>query len=125
VPATVFLLVLFGWPVVNVLKQSLFDHGFTVREYTRAFEPAYRRILLHTIEIALSAAGLSLLFGYPTAYVMARVRPRVRVVMVLVVGAAYLSNPLAPTTRGSSCSAPAASSTTRCSGSASSTSRWI
>lgn len=95
VPATVFLLVLFGWPVVNVLKQSLFDHGFTVREYTRAFEPAYRRILLHTIEIALSAAGLSLLFGYPTAYVMARVRPRVRVVMVLVVGAAYLSNPLA------------------------------
>jgi putative spermidine/putrescine transport system permease protein len=95
VPATVFLLVLFGWPVVNVLKRSLFDHGFTVREYTRAFEPAYRRILLHTIEIALSAAGLSLLFGYPTAYVMARVRPRVRVVMVLVVGAAYLSNPLA------------------------------
>jgi putative spermidine/putrescine transport system permease protein len=95
VPATVFLLVLFAWPVINVLKQSLFDHGFTGRQYTRAFEPAYRRILLHTIEIAFSAAGLSLVFGYPTAYVMARVRPRVRIVMVLIVGAAYLSNPLA------------------------------
>jgi putative spermidine/putrescine transport system permease protein len=95
VPATVFLLVFFGWPVVNILKQSLFHHGFTVHEYTRAFEPAYRNILLHTVEIALSAAGLSLLFGYPTAYVMARARPRLRVVMILVVSAAYLSNPLA------------------------------
>lgn len=95
VPATVFLLVFYGWPVVNVLKQSLFDHGFTVREYTRAFEPAYRLILFHTIEIALSAAALCLVFGYPTAYVMARARPRVRVGMILIVSAAYLSNPLA------------------------------
>jgi putative spermidine/putrescine transport system permease protein len=95
VPATLFLLVCFGWPVVNVLRQSLFDHGFTVHEYTRAFEPAYRQILLHTIEIALSAAGLCLVFGYPTAYVMARARPRLRVLMILVVSAAYLSNPLA------------------------------
>lgn len=94
-PATAFLLFFYAWPVANVLKLSLFDPGFTLRAYARAFEPIYRLILLHTLEISLSAAALCLLFGYPTAYMMATARPRVRLVMTLVVSAAYLSNPLA------------------------------
>jgi putative spermidine/putrescine transport system permease protein len=95
VPASAFLLVFYVWPVAKVLKLSLFDPGFTLREYARAFAPTYRRILLQTLEISLSAAALCLLLGYPTAYMMARARPRIRMVMILIVSAAYLSNTLA------------------------------
>jgi ABC-type spermidine/putrescine transport system permease subunit I len=69
------MVVTFVYPVVRILLRSLFDPGFTTAHYQEMFgTPAYLRVLLNTFQISIVITILSLLFGYPVAYVLSKVR---------------------------------------------------
>ncbi len=74
-PAVVFMLVAFGYPLVRVLLLSAFDPGFTTTHYREMIEnQAYARVLINTFQISIVVTLLSLLLGYPVAYVLSQLR---------------------------------------------------
>jgi ABC-type spermidine/putrescine transport system permease subunit I len=57
------------------MVRSLFDPGFTTVHYQEMIDnQAYLRVLLTTFRIAIVVTLLSLLIGYPVAYVLTRLR---------------------------------------------------
>lgn len=98
-PATLFLLVFYGYPVVAMLLRSFNDPawGFT------NFEPlvtirsqmeilgaeipsnAYLRVMFNTVWLAFLVTVVTLVLGYPVAYLLAKLPvTRANVLMVLV-----------------------------------------
>jgi ABC-type spermidine/putrescine transport system permease subunit I len=74
-PAVIFMVVTFVYPVVRILLRSLFDPDFTTAHYQEMFQtPAYLRVLINTFQISIVITFLSLLFGYPVAYVLSKMR---------------------------------------------------
>jgi ABC-type spermidine/putrescine transport system permease subunit I len=72
-PAVFFLLVTFAYPIARILLRSLFDPGFTTEHYEQMVSnPAYLRVLINTFQISLIVTILSLLLGFPVAYVLTR-----------------------------------------------------
>lgn len=64
------------WGVVNV---------FTLRNYTKILEPVYFSTLLESIRLALLVTVLVTLLGYPFGYFMAKLPPRRRSLMLMLV----------------------------------------
>ena len=64
------------WGVVNVL---------TFRNYLRIFEPIYRSTFWESLKLALATTGLVILIGYPFGYFMAKLEPRRRSFMMMLV----------------------------------------
>lgn len=88
-PALGFLAVFFAYPLVDIVLRSLRTDdavGLTLANY-QAFlgRPIYLRVLYLTLEIALVTTVLSLIVGYPIAYVLANARPTTRAVMMTFV----------------------------------------
>jgi putative spermidine/putrescine transport system permease protein len=88
-PALGFLAVFFAYPLVDIVLRSLRTDdavGLTLANY-QAFlgRPIYLRVLYLTLEIALVTTVLSLVVGYPIAYVLANARPTTRAVMMTFV----------------------------------------
>ena len=89
-PALALLAVFFVLPLVKVALWSVLDAkngGFTVGYYVRAVtETIYLRVILNTFRISLYVTVICLVLGYPVAYLLATVRPRVAsLLMVFVV----------------------------------------
>jgi len=86
-PAALFLLVFFAYPLLDIFRRSVYHDGFTLRFYQRiAEEPAYWTVFLMTIEIAALVTLVCLVLGYPLAYFLNNVSPRTRqVVMMLII----------------------------------------
>jgi putative spermidine/putrescine transport system permease protein len=87
-PAVILLAVFFLWPVAELLTLSLFDNqgSLTTANYERiANTPLYVRVLAVTLRISAITAVLSVLFGFPLAYWMARMEPRMRTYVMLFV----------------------------------------
>jgi len=75
--APLLLLLTFGflYPVGRLLFGSFFTPHFSLAQYVRIIEePLYLRILWRTMEIAFVVTILALVFGYPVAYVMSRLK---------------------------------------------------
>ena len=73
-PALLFLLILFVYPVGQLLWLSVVDRSgaFTGQHYARLFASSlYVDVLLITLKISASATVFSLLGGYPVAYLLA------------------------------------------------------
>jgi len=91
----------FGWwavflvlPVALVMVYSVFHRGtyggvvptFTLDNFARALNPLYLRVLLFSLRVAVITTVISLLIGYPAAYVIATLPRRWRTpVLVLVI----------------------------------------
>jgi putative spermidine/putrescine transport system permease protein len=72
-PLCVVLLVLFIVPIVYLLSLSVTDPTLSLDHYRRIIAtPLYGRVLLNTFMTALIVTLLTLILGYPLAYVMAR-----------------------------------------------------
>ncbi len=85
-PAVLCLVLLFLLPIAGVLKLSLFDPGPTLRHYAQLVSvSAYLKVLGITFKTAALVTLLSLLLGYPVAYLMATVRPGVTNLLVILV----------------------------------------
>ncbi|MGH2618008.1 MAG: ABC transporter permease [Thermomicrobiales bacterium] len=74
-PAVIFMLVVFAYPLLRILLRSVLDPELTTEHYRAMIEnPAYLRVLGNTFQISIVVTVLSLLLGYPVAYVLTRLR---------------------------------------------------
>ncbi|MFD9936774.1 ABC transporter permease [Streptomyces massasporeus] len=87
VPVTLFLLVLFVYPIIGVLSLSLKggNGAFTLHWYTDALSGANLSVLLSTIRISAETALLSLLVGFVLAHAIARMRSVLAALAMLIV----------------------------------------
>ena len=86
-PFLVLILVVFLWPLLMLLQESLLVPAPTLEHYARAFnEPAYLRVMLRTLRIAVLVTIATLILAYPLAWVMARSKG----VMLALLAAAVL-----------------------------------
>jgi putative spermidine/putrescine transport system permease protein len=85
-PALLFYVGVYIYPLLLLLSWSFFDPGFTLKHYQELFgESAYFRALLNTLEISFSVTILSLLIGYPLAYLMTTTSARARGVLMSLI----------------------------------------
>jgi len=85
-PPLIFYLLVYIYPLSRLWAWSFFDQHFTLEFYRELFdEPAYFKALTNTLEISFLAAALSLMLGYPMAYLMATTSPRARNVLMAFV----------------------------------------
>lgn len=80
-PALLFLAVFFIVPVVEILQGGLYDGDgvLSVAQFARMTHSAvYVKVLASTFWIAFLTAALSVLLGYPVAYLLARLPARSR-----------------------------------------------
>ncbi len=86
-----FLLVIvlaFVLPLATLLHESAFVPHPTLANYARVFQqPAYLRIMLRTVRIAAEVTVMTVLLGYPLAWLMSR---RQGLALALLVGAVLL-----------------------------------
>lgn len=59
--------------------------GFTFEHYLRLLDDNYVRTLKTTFEISFLVTGLSVLLGYPLAYLISQVKPRLAALMMMLV----------------------------------------
>jgi ABC-type spermidine/putrescine transport system permease subunit I len=85
-PALAFYVFVYVYPLSRLGAWSFFAHGFTLRFYGELFaEPAYFLALRNTLEISVLVTLLSLLLGYPLAYLMSTTTPRARNLLMALV----------------------------------------
>ncbi len=69
----VFLLIFFYIPLISIIREGLWDNGFTLKYLLSILSNSYHRhIIFFTVEQALASTGLTLLLGLPGAYLFAR-----------------------------------------------------
>jgi len=93
IPVFCWLGVLVGVPLIYVLVLSFLTRGpagtviarFTLENYARIFEPMFLRIFGISLGTALITTVLTLLIGYPFAYITAKLKPRTRSLLLLLV----------------------------------------
>jgi len=89
-PVLLATLVLFVYPIGQILTTSVVDRGLTLANYRRALgDPIYLRVLWITVKISLLTTLVCLLLGYPMAYLMAEAPPRLRGTLVAVVAISF------------------------------------
>jgi putative spermidine/putrescine transport system permease protein len=89
-PASLFVVVLFVLPLVQVLVLSVTDPEVSLAHYRRVFTtPLYLRVLATTFQTSLLVTLLCLLLGYPLAYVMARRGGRLAGVLLVIIGMSF------------------------------------
>jgi ABC-type spermidine/putrescine transport system permease subunit I len=80
------LLVLFVYPLFGILNRSVFKGGYTLALYRQALaEPVYLTVMGLTFRTAALVTLVCLGLGYPLAYVLVSVRPRVARLLLIVV----------------------------------------
>ena len=84
--ALAFFLAVYLYPLTRLLAWSFFSPGFTLEHYAKLFaEPAYLRAFRNTAEISVWVTVISLVLGYPLAYLMTVVSGRVRALLIVLV----------------------------------------
>lgn len=72
-PVLLFLCVFFLYPLLQILRQSLFTPDFTLANYRRVFaEPTYLHLIWNTIALSAQVTIGTLLIGYPIAVWLSR-----------------------------------------------------
>jgi putative spermidine/putrescine transport system permease protein len=85
-PASLFLLITFVYPVGLLLLRSVSFPTWGIQNYATIFqETLYLRVLANTVVISGAVTLITLLLGYPYAYLMATGSPVTQRVMAFVV----------------------------------------
>ncbi|NLM61748.1 MAG: ABC transporter permease, partial [Clostridiales bacterium] len=85
-PYGVYAMIFILAPILLILFYSLFYQGskgfaFTLDHFIKFFnfrEPVYMQVLLRSVKTALISTVICLIFGYPMAFILSRMRPSVR-----------------------------------------------
>lgn len=99
-PGYVYILVLFIIPVALVISLAFFRRGRfggviyepTLANFERALEPVFVQVLLDSMVIAGITTFLALVIGYPTAWVIAQLPRRWRVIALILVVLPFWTN---------------------------------
>jgi len=85
-PAVLYLVVLYAYPLVRLLGRSVFDPEFTLEHYERFITtPAYPGVLANTFEIAIVVTLICLFLGYPLAYFLSNRPPRISNILFMFI----------------------------------------
>ena len=86
-PVFLYLLFFFIYPLAKMFLTSIFDPSLTIKNYIRLYEnPVYLEVILRTFRLSLWVTIVSLLIGYPLAYFLNRIDPKVgQILMIFVV----------------------------------------
>jgi ABC-type spermidine/putrescine transport system permease subunit I len=94
-PVLLFLICGFVFPVLRFLLLSVYDRTFTLAQYQKLLDsPVYARIIWETFKITAWTTFFSLLLGYPVAYAVANVGPRLRTIMLVLIVVPFWTNVL-------------------------------
>ena len=99
-PGLAWWLLLFAVPVVLILLYSFFTRGpfggvryeFTLRNFERALDPLFLRVLWTSLQIAFLTTALALLVGYPAAYFIATRSSRSRLPLLVLIILPFWTN---------------------------------
>ena len=85
-PALALLLLLFAYPIVELMKLSFFDPDFTTAHFEKFFSrKVYPRVFWNTVELSVVVTVLCFFIGYPAAYFLAHVRSRARPYLIFLI----------------------------------------
>ncbi|HYB42848.1 MAG TPA: ABC transporter permease [Candidatus Methylomirabilis sp.] len=85
-PALLALAALFVYPLLGILFRSVHKTDYTLEFYRHVFRtPVYLTVIWLTFRTAAVVTAICLVIGYPLAYVLARARPRMARLLVIVV----------------------------------------
>jgi putative spermidine/putrescine transport system permease protein len=86
-PLLVYLAVFFIYPLITFLPTSVYFEGaFTFDKYVKAFtKPVYLRILRTTFEISALTTLITLVLGYPIAYLFTNVTGKMKGVITVFI----------------------------------------
>lgn len=87
-PAVLVLLALFVYPLLGIVDRSVYTPraGYTLEFYARIWRvPVYLTVIWRTFQISALVTLLCLTLGYPLAYLLATLRPRVAQLLMIVV----------------------------------------
>jgi putative spermidine/putrescine transport system permease protein len=85
-PALLLVAVFFAYPILDLMKASLFDPDFTTAHFVKFFTRSlYWRVTFNTVEIAFVTTLLCALVGYPAAYCLAHSRPKLRPLLIFLI----------------------------------------
>lgn len=86
IPALVFYVFVYLYPLSRIAGWSFFDPDFTLKFYRELLaEPAYFKALRNTLEISVLVTLISLMLGYPLAYLMTTTSARARRVLTVLI----------------------------------------
>jgi ABC-type spermidine/putrescine transport system permease subunit I len=72
-PALVFLLLFFVYPLIRLVLLSFGEQEFTLDNYVRIIStPLYISVILNTIKLSIIVTAICLVIGFPVAYLLAR-----------------------------------------------------
>ncbi|HXV84556.1 MAG TPA: ABC transporter permease [Candidatus Binatia bacterium] len=93
VPGVFVLLIAFVVPITLLLSRSVFDQGFTAEHYVRLFAvPQYLEVLGFSLELAAFTTLITLILGYPYAYVLTIAPPVWQATLIAVVLLPFWTN---------------------------------
>ncbi|HIU43683.1 MAG TPA: ABC transporter permease [Candidatus Ventrousia excrementavium] len=83
IPYSVYALIFIVAPILLILLYSFQDTGgaWTLENYARFFDfsdPVYLKVLWRSIKLAVISTVICLILGYPMAYILSKLSPRVR-----------------------------------------------
>jgi putative spermidine/putrescine transport system permease protein len=85
-PAALFLLVGFAWPVLQLLARGFTEPSLGLTNYWVVIgRPVFARTLWNTVVISATVDFFCFLIGYPVAYTMATAGPRLRRLLIFAV----------------------------------------
>lgn len=85
-PSLLLLLLFFVYPIITILVKSFTDPEFGIQNYVQFFsQSAYISALINTFKISLIVTVITILAGYPVAYTMTIVSPKVKSYIMLAV----------------------------------------
>jgi putative spermidine/putrescine transport system permease protein len=85
-PLILYLIVFFVYPLFLGFIRSLFDPHFTLNHYIHFFSaPVYLHVILNTFKIATTVTLFCLLLGYPFAYLLSSISPKMSNRMMIIV----------------------------------------
>jgi len=91
IPALLFVLFFFVFPLGRMFLLSFIDPHLTLRHYAEFVRmPVYFRIMLNTFILALNVSLICLVLGYPVAYTINSMSPRTRRLFLIPVMLPYL-----------------------------------
>lgn len=66
----------------------------TLQNYARLFDPQYLRVLFNSLVLAFQTTAICIVVGYPFGYFMARLKPKARTLVMLLVIVPFWTNAL-------------------------------
>jgi putative spermidine/putrescine transport system permease protein len=92
-PALLTLGAFFVYPLFGILLRSVYKNGYTLESYRQVVRTSvYLTVIGLTFQTAAVVTVIALLLGYPLAYVLATVRPRLARVLVVIVVLPFLTS---------------------------------